>query len=186
MATHSNILSWRSPWTEEPSGLQSMGSQESDMTEHSQTLRSAGQEARPTLCNSSSGCHSQSAFFCFLFKFYPCPFSCLHEMIFFIKEHSGPHSLWQEINIHAAPLPLTLHGAHHLPWCWPVAATVLSGLSLSHSSQNKSHDYTLTAEPQSTGGIDRDNCLAVNFTVWEAFISQPVPFLSTWKLPQLM
>ena len=27
MATHSSILAWRSPWTEEPGGLQSMGSQ---------------------------------------------------------------------------------------------------------------------------------------------------------------
>ena len=27
MATHSNILAWRSLWTEEPDGLQSMGSQ---------------------------------------------------------------------------------------------------------------------------------------------------------------
>ena len=27
MATHSNILSWKIPWTEEPHGLQSMGSQ---------------------------------------------------------------------------------------------------------------------------------------------------------------
>ena len=27
MATHSSVLAWRIPWTEEPSGLQSMGSQ---------------------------------------------------------------------------------------------------------------------------------------------------------------
>ena len=27
MATHSSILAWRIPWTEEPSGLQSIGSQ---------------------------------------------------------------------------------------------------------------------------------------------------------------
>ena len=27
MATHSSILTWIIPWTEEPSGLQSMGSQ---------------------------------------------------------------------------------------------------------------------------------------------------------------
>ena len=27
MATHSSILSWRIPWTEEPGGLQSIGSQ---------------------------------------------------------------------------------------------------------------------------------------------------------------
>ena len=27
MATHSSILAWKSPWTAEPGGLQSMGSQ---------------------------------------------------------------------------------------------------------------------------------------------------------------
>ena len=27
MATHSSILTWKIPWTEEPGGLQSMGSQ---------------------------------------------------------------------------------------------------------------------------------------------------------------
>ena len=32
MATHSSILAWRIPWTEEPGGLQSMGSQR-DRTE---------------------------------------------------------------------------------------------------------------------------------------------------------
>ena len=41
MATHSSILAWKSPWTEEPGGLQSRGShtvQESDKTEHACTL----------------------------------------------------------------------------------------------------------------------------------------------------
>ena len=33
MATHSNILAWKIPWTEEPGRLQSMGSQELDTTE---------------------------------------------------------------------------------------------------------------------------------------------------------
>ena len=33
MAIHSSILGWRIPWTEEPGGLQSMGSQEPDTTE---------------------------------------------------------------------------------------------------------------------------------------------------------
>ena len=27
MATHSSVLAWRIPWTEEPGGLQSVGSQ---------------------------------------------------------------------------------------------------------------------------------------------------------------
>ena len=30
MATHSSILAWRIPWTEEPGGLQSMGLKGSD------------------------------------------------------------------------------------------------------------------------------------------------------------
>ena len=33
MATHSSILAWEIPWTEEPGGLQSMKLQESDTTE---------------------------------------------------------------------------------------------------------------------------------------------------------
>ena len=33
MATHPSILAWIIPWTEEPGGLQSMGSEEMDMTE---------------------------------------------------------------------------------------------------------------------------------------------------------
>ena len=33
MATRSSVLVWRMPWTEEPGGLQFMGSQESDTTE---------------------------------------------------------------------------------------------------------------------------------------------------------
>ena len=32
MATHSSILAWRIPWTEEPGKLQSMALQELDMT----------------------------------------------------------------------------------------------------------------------------------------------------------
>ena len=33
MVTHSSFVAWRIPWTEEPGGLQSMGSQELDMTQ---------------------------------------------------------------------------------------------------------------------------------------------------------
>ena len=33
MATHSSILAWRIPWTEEPDGLQSMGHKKAEMTE---------------------------------------------------------------------------------------------------------------------------------------------------------
>ena len=33
VATHSSILNWRIPWTEEPDGLQSMGCKQLDTTE---------------------------------------------------------------------------------------------------------------------------------------------------------
>ena len=33
MATHSSVLAWRIPWTEEPGRLQSVGLKESDMIE---------------------------------------------------------------------------------------------------------------------------------------------------------
>ena len=33
METHSSILAWEIPWTEEPGGLQSMGSQRVNTTE---------------------------------------------------------------------------------------------------------------------------------------------------------
>ena len=33
MAPHSSTLAWKIPWMEEPGGLQSMGHEESDMTE---------------------------------------------------------------------------------------------------------------------------------------------------------
>ena len=36
-ATHCSILAWRSPWTEEPGGPQSLGVTESDMTERLNT-----------------------------------------------------------------------------------------------------------------------------------------------------
>ena len=33
MASHSSILAWRIPWTQEPGRLQSMGRKESDTTQ---------------------------------------------------------------------------------------------------------------------------------------------------------
>ena len=38
VTTHSSILACEIPWSEEPGGLQSMGSQKLDMTEHTQTF----------------------------------------------------------------------------------------------------------------------------------------------------
>ena len=48
MATHSSVLAWRIPWTEEPGGLQSMGSQSdttlSDSHTHTHTHTHTQQE----------------------------------------------------------------------------------------------------------------------------------------------
>ena len=46
-ATHSSILAWRIPWTEEPGGLQSMGRKESDRIEQlTLTLKSENEIAK--------------------------------------------------------------------------------------------------------------------------------------------
>ena len=37
MATHSSILAWKIPWTEEPGGLHPWGRKESDTTERART-----------------------------------------------------------------------------------------------------------------------------------------------------
>ena len=42
MATHSSILAWRIPVTEEPGGLQFMGQKESDKTEQVSTVQMIG------------------------------------------------------------------------------------------------------------------------------------------------
>ena len=39
VATHSNILAWRIPWTEEPGGYSSQGHKESDTTEQLTHMR---------------------------------------------------------------------------------------------------------------------------------------------------
>ena len=44
MASHSSILSWKIPWTEETGGLQLMGLQRVGPAEHTHTQ----QQARPT------------------------------------------------------------------------------------------------------------------------------------------
>ena len=38
VATHSSILAWRIPWTEEPGGLGPQGQEELDKTEHTHTF----------------------------------------------------------------------------------------------------------------------------------------------------
>ena len=53
--THSSILAWRIPWTEEPGGLQSMGSQTVDLARtHARTHRTSGEE-RPAMLWTSAG-----------------------------------------------------------------------------------------------------------------------------------
>ena len=54
MATHSSILAWRMPWTEEPGGLQPMGSQRGDTTEHRRAQTHCHVTSSPT-CTLSGG-----------------------------------------------------------------------------------------------------------------------------------
>ena len=46
MATHSSVLAWKIPWTEEPGGLQSRGSQKLDTTETTYTWKYLSADGR--------------------------------------------------------------------------------------------------------------------------------------------
>ena len=78
MATHSSVLAWKIPWTEEPGGLQSMGSQRVTHdwgTEHKNLLdyKPAGQShssPRSSLCPVQPSCH--------LRRFQAEVYICLH------------------------------------------------------------------------------------------------------------
>ena len=48
MATHSNILAWRIPWTEEPGGLQSLGLKR---VGHDQACMHTPSQKTMSLCN---------------------------------------------------------------------------------------------------------------------------------------
>ena len=68
MATHSNILARRIPWTEEPGGLQSVGRKESDTTEWlTSSLFSQSQVLEPAQGLDGLGCG------------YPLQYSCLEN-----------------------------------------------------------------------------------------------------------
>ena len=53
MAPHCSIFAWRIPWTEEPGGLQSMGSQR-DKTEQLTLILSKGKESQADKCGSAT------------------------------------------------------------------------------------------------------------------------------------
>ena len=51
MTTHSSILAWRIPWTEEPGGLQSVGSHRVDTT----AAAAKSLQSCPNLCDAIDG-----------------------------------------------------------------------------------------------------------------------------------
>ena len=58
MATHSSILAWRIPWTDEPGGLRSMGSQR--VGHDWSDLAHTGDLSKTFISHSSGGCSSPS------------------------------------------------------------------------------------------------------------------------------
>ena len=55
MATHCSILAWEILWTEEPGGLQSMGSQRVGHDLETATATAKSLQSCPTLCDSIDG-----------------------------------------------------------------------------------------------------------------------------------
>ena len=58
MATHSSLLAWRIPWTEEPGRLQFMGHKELDMTERLHTYSCLWFKSKVLVLSLGQGLHS--------------------------------------------------------------------------------------------------------------------------------
>ena len=62
MATHSSILAWKIPWTEEPGGLQSTGSQRvrhDSVTKRAHTVTALADQGRPAGSAAAEGFQAQ-------------------------------------------------------------------------------------------------------------------------------
>ena len=82
-ATHSSILAWRTPWTEEPGALQSMGRKESNTEHLSMRAQRCNKHSEPAAPGTLSG---------------DCRFSGLHhEEATFINKPPRTFS-WQKSN----------------------------------------------------------------------------------------
>ena len=93
MATHSSILAWRIPWTEEPGGLQSMGSQ-SDTTQRPST--STHRSKKFCLQNVNLVCKSLAD-----------PLNQIMQTgwVFNTRPHQSEIIVLNAVNIHLIPLP---------------------------------------------------------------------------------
>ena len=94
MATHSGILAWRIPWTEEPDGLQTMGSRESDTTEqlnhHTPSVFPGGVSGKEPACQCKR--HKARRFDPWVRKI-PWRSECLYTLIFLSGEFRGQRNL---------------------------------------------------------------------------------------------
>ena len=61
MSTHSSIPAWKLLWTEEPGGLQFMGSKELDVTEHWACTRTYAEQSSGKLCSTGIICTAAAA-----------------------------------------------------------------------------------------------------------------------------
>ena len=93
MATHSSILAWRIPWTEEPGGLQSMGSQ-SDTTQRPST--STHRSKKFCLQNVNLVCKSLAD---------PLNQIMQTSWVFNTRPHQSEIIVLNAVNIHLIPLP---------------------------------------------------------------------------------
>ena len=88
MATHSSILAWNIPWTEEPGGLQSMGHKELDMTEHTSKALTSPSNVNERLAK-------YSILGCMFFLFITLNKSCYYLLACIVSAEKSIHKLME-------------------------------------------------------------------------------------------
>ena len=99
MATHSTILSLKSPWTEEPGWLQSMGSQKRPWEVHGLVITRTTKQLLYSVVLVSAVQHSESM--------------CLHvSPLFGFLSHLGHHKHWVEFSVPYSRFSLVIYFRH--------------------------------------------------------------------------
>ena len=145
MATHSSILAWWIPWTEEPCGLQSVGLQESDTTEWLSLLSD--------LCFANVFSHSAGWHFILLIVFFLlCSFLVWCSPTY-LEKAMAPHSstLAWKIPWTEEPSRLQSMGLLRVRHDWPTSISLFTFIHWRRKWQPT--PVFLPGEPQGQGSL---------------------------------
>ena len=155
MATHSSILAWRIPWTEEPARLQSMGSQSDtiEVTEHTCTMKVKLEwDGQRWVTEERWQLGDWTNFFKNIFSVLPSPsfLKLTREILLYKDEWPEPHKVRR--------------GQQTLTWCWEPDWRLQNSLQLLESTVGERASGGSGAFSAAVELFDQQ---VLNFSLWK-------------------